>query len=395
VKVGGRTLNEMREDMGEDPYDTTKYPEADEPLVYTQQGVMTLRNALDAGAAASQQAVQEANQPPDDGGGSTPPPKNGKPNGSPKPSNGSNGKKPETLPAKKALQDLLEEHGFVKREAPRLDPTYRTPKLDQAKVAIQSVVSRVFMRQKERAMQAAGELKKKLLTTKVRKEDPYHEPAGSPEGGEFASSPGGSSYSPKIKSAAKAYAATESGAKKISQASADLIHGRVSSESLTNQKYAQSLVKAVQGAPESDQGELYRGLAFADEEGWPEKFKDQGWKDRKTFQEILDKTKPGDEISLDRISSFTQDRALSAGYGSTGENGNRYELRIMGLRKAVSIDSLSGLDQKEWITQGKFKVVSISNNESVDIPASYADRYHSAGLTLIHKVITIQQVGVF
>jgi len=199
VKVGGRTLNEMREDMGEDPYDTTKYPEADEPLVYTQQGVMTLRNALDAGAAASQKAVNDANAPPDDGGGSTSPPKNGKPNGSPKPSNGSNGKKPETLPAKKALQDLLEEHGFVKREAPRLDPTYRTPKLDQAKVAIQSAVSRVFMRQKERAMQVAGELKKKLLTTKVRKENPYHDPST----GEFSSGEGG--FSERAQRAIKTY----------------------------------------------------------------------------------------------------------------------------------------------------------------------------------------------
>jgi hypothetical protein len=55
----------------------------------------------------------------------------------------------------------LEREVLGKRLSIQLSPAYTTPQLLSAQVKIEHILRKVFMRQKDRAAQAAGEIKKK------------------------------------------------------------------------------------------------------------------------------------------------------------------------------------------------------------------------------------------
>jgi Zeta toxin/Phage portal protein len=174
LKVAVKSLNESRDDLGLDPYDKTLYPEADEPLVFTQNGPVTLRMALNAATQSMFNSGAKAG-----GEGAAPIPTEPEP----EPAANGNGKKP----AKKVGQ--LGESGVSGNDPdlPVIRGGMSTPATRIAAANLQTAVQNVFRRQKEKATQRAGELlKKKLLITKVRKFNPNHDPAT----GEFSSGSG-------------------------------------------------------------------------------------------------------------------------------------------------------------------------------------------------------------
>lgn len=167
AKIGVRTLNEIRQELGEDPYD---FAEANEPLAFLPTGVVPLTASI----AASMAALQDGGDGQNGAGG------NG--NGKPKPPS-----KP-TLPSKKVFLLNGETYLIEKQAPPTIKGGMTSPATEIAAAHIEGALQQVFRRQKERATQAVNELKKKVsFTTKVRKDNPYHVPAGSSSGGQFTS----------------------------------------------------------------------------------------------------------------------------------------------------------------------------------------------------------------
>lgn len=182
VKSAILTVNECRVDMGKDPYDSSEYPEADEPGIMTQMGFIPLKqlpggSLPDVGAGAGT------------AGGTT--------GAAPKPASGKKLK-----PVKKTLLlDSGVEGASLLRHTGKLEitPAHLTPEIAEAQAQIYDVTSKVFRRQRERATQAATEMlkKKKLSAIKSMKNfevtnpsleaevaeflakfDPYHDASG-------------------------------------------------------------------------------------------------------------------------------------------------------------------------------------------------------------------------
>jgi hypothetical protein len=178
IKVGVLTIDEVRIDLGKDPLGL---PETQEPGVMTPNGFIPLTAGI---ISPSGGAAPQGPQPPNAGPGGT-----GK-----TPPKGSSGKKPaggagnqpvqaqpkppqwtgsQSGPAGSLVQqklaqvlaeaDLtdLEREIITKRLSVTISPTYSTPQLIKAQTAIEAAVRKVFMRQKERALQVATEVKKR------------------------------------------------------------------------------------------------------------------------------------------------------------------------------------------------------------------------------------------
>ena len=176
TKAGVYTINEVRIDLGKDPFD---FPEANEPGVLTQNGFIPLTaGIISPGGGGAPQGQQPPNAP---GGTGKTPPKGGKKPLPGKPAqaalppkqewSGSQSGPAGALVASKAVEFLspeveeslteLEREVLGKRLSIQLSPAYTTPQLLSAQVKIEHILRKVFMRQKDRAAQAAGEIKKK------------------------------------------------------------------------------------------------------------------------------------------------------------------------------------------------------------------------------------------
>ena len=176
TKAGVLTINEVRIDLGKDPL---PYAEADEPGVLTQNGFIPLTaGIISPGGGGAPQGQQPPNAP---GGTGKTPPKGGKKPLPGKPAqaalppkqewSGSQSGPAGALVASKAVEFLspeveeslteLEREVLGKRLSIQLSPAYTTPQLLSAQVKIEHILRKVFMRQKDRAAQAAGEIKKK------------------------------------------------------------------------------------------------------------------------------------------------------------------------------------------------------------------------------------------
>ena len=81
----------------------------------------------------------------------------------------------------------------------------------------------------------------------------------------------------------------------------------------------------------------------------------------------MDSLKVGETLSLDRLTSFTTDPGYAARYGAAS-TAKKYLLELRGKSKTISTDRISGLNHKEHITLGKFRVVSISPGKRVKMP---------------------------
>jgi hypothetical protein len=179
AKAGVVTINEIRVELGRDPL---PFPECDEPGVLTQNGFIPLTAGVmsQSGGAAPQGAPGGTGQTPPkgtNGSGKKPPPK--KPGQGALPAaappkqiwSGSQAGPAGAIVASKAVELLepegedplseLEREVLAKRLSIVLSPSYSTPQLMAAQVKIEHILRKVFMRQKDRAAQAASEVKKK------------------------------------------------------------------------------------------------------------------------------------------------------------------------------------------------------------------------------------------
>jgi hypothetical protein len=176
AKCGIVTIDEIRIDLGKDPLGL---PETQEPGVLTQNGFIPLTaGIISPGGGGAPQGQQPPNAP---GGTGKTPPKGGKKPLPGKPAqaalppkqewSGSQSGPAGALVASKAVEFLspeveeslteLEREVLGKRLSIQLSPAYTTPQLLSAQVKIEHILRKVFMRQKDRAAQAAGEIKKK------------------------------------------------------------------------------------------------------------------------------------------------------------------------------------------------------------------------------------------
>lgn len=73
---------------------------------------------------------------------------------------------------------------------------------------------------------------------------------------------------------------------------------------------------------------------------------------------FLDDLTEGSELVHDRLTSYSEDMRQAAYYAG-GKNDYRYLLEIRGKSKTLATDDMTGLNHKEHITLGKFKVVEI------------------------------------
>jgi hypothetical protein len=171
------TINEVRIDLGKDPF---PYPEADEPGVLTPNGFIPLTaGIISPSGGGDQQGAPggTGKTPPPKGGGDKPAPKKpaqgtaapAKP--APPKWTGSQSGPAGALLAAKAMELLppeveeslteIERAVLSKRLSIVLSPTYQSPQILKAQTHIEAALRKVFMRQKDRAAQVAGEIKKK------------------------------------------------------------------------------------------------------------------------------------------------------------------------------------------------------------------------------------------
>jgi len=143
---------------------------------------------------------------------------------------------------------------------------------------------------------------------------------------------------------------------------------------------AKTLVDAIRNV-KTNENEMFRSLQFDPKDSRVE---------RKEMESKLQNAKVGDEISFDRISSFSSDRNMAAFYTAQEENAlsNNYELKVIGPHKSISTDEYTGMKHKEQLTQGMFKVIKINKPSKVDVPP------FSSPVEYL-KTITLKQIGVF
>lgn len=165
------TLNEARLKLGIDPYDSDKFPEADEPGVFTPQGWMPLSvqsqiSRQQAMISAGVSKDPQAPPPAPEGGGNAPAPAK-KPSGNKKPSGKSDAKKLFRMETSSGTVLVSESKAALVKSAKRIGTLHITPAHSDAqtiaaKSAIQEALSKVFRRQKDRAVHVATGLMQKI-----------------------------------------------------------------------------------------------------------------------------------------------------------------------------------------------------------------------------------------
>ena len=104
--------------------------------------------------------------------------------------------------------------------------------------------------------------------------------------------------------------------------------------------------------------------------------------------------KPGSEVDLN-IASWTSDRDVARGFAATTAE-PRYLLRIEDGGRGLDIGGHSLMDQKEWITDGHFQVVSVRDDPkgAMMVWGSHTD--HPSAPQYGHAtVVTLRQTDVF
>jgi hypothetical protein len=106
-------------------------------------------------------------------------------------------------------------------------------------------------------------------------------------------------------------------------------------------KEAKLIVEAIRNQPENEV-KLHRGISFTQP------------------YSALESAAIGQSITLDRISSFSENREVANTYANLNpERPHRYELILVGSAKTLKTDEFSGLTHKEHITTGEFEIVKI------------------------------------
>lgn len=177
------TINEARVAMGKDPFDSDKFPEADEPGVFTATGWVPLAVQTQIGrdqAQISAGVKKDPTTPPPAPGGGAPPAKTPAKAPAKKPAaTTSNAKAPQKLyrmettdgrvfvsESKKALLKATKLVNGIK-----IDPAHSTANTLSAKHKIDEALKKVFRRQKDRATHTASGLLQKRRMKKAEDAD--------------------------------------------------------------------------------------------------------------------------------------------------------------------------------------------------------------------------------
>jgi len=212
-------------------------------------------------------------------------------------------------------------------------------------------------------------------------EDQPREPAGSPEGGQFAGGEGGGGSLPThdaaqrtLRNAAMLYGMNFIDSRKVAKVSEAMLTGGDIDDAGINAGASGDHIEAA--------GELVRAIRQSNEVAVP-LFRGVG---SNVPLGNIEHLRVGETVSLNRITSFSQDRDQAAYYAQHADykySSHRYEFQTVGPIKAFATDAHSGLAHNEYITQGKFIVSAIATD------VNYTDSYRYT------RVITLQQVGVF
>ncbi len=142
---------------------------------------------------------------------------------------------------------------------------------------------------------------------------------------------------------------------------------------------AKELVEAIRSAP-TEEILMYRSVRFDSEGKNP---------NTRMLRNQLLQAVPGDVISLDRVSSFSEDKSMAAFYGERERGWDNVLLKIEGPSKSVATDSLTGMTHRERITQGRFEVVRVRDISKVSLEEKYND------VTIFQKTVVLRQIGVY
>ncbi len=135
---------------------------------------------------------------------------------------------------------------------------------------------------------------------------------------------------------------------------------------------ARALVNAVRSAPEAAMP-LFRGLGF-----------DQA-------PDALEALRPGDSVTMGRLSSFSEDRGYASLYADKNSGAMKYEIRLEGAHRSLATDAHTGQAHRERLTFGKFEVLRIEDGGAkVPWPANFGNNY-----VRYKRTIVLKQVGVF
>lgn len=176
-------------------------------------------------------------------------------------------------------------------------------------------------------------------------------------------------------------------AKKISAESRALITGEKSPVT-GMEKEAAHLLEGIRTAPEVNKP-LYRSVSFG---GVDRSLSGDIEKGTNKLEQFLNSAQVGQTLSLDRISSFSSDESHAAYY--TVPKHRYYRIKLEGPVKAVDMDQYTRASHKEFITQGKFKVLRVERPSKVE--SSFDEDMGEEPRTVsYYKTIVLQQTGIY
>lgn len=195
---------------------------------------------------------------------------------------------------------------------------------------------------------------------------------------------GGSSSGASVSQAAELYTGHGIDGKKISAVSEAILSGKdVDDRALdagANDEHieaARVLVSRIRSASETEKV-LYRGLSS------------------EIALTDIEALKPGDTVTLPRISSFTESRGYAAMYADLGGHRHKYEFRLEGPSKTLATDALTlQKTHREHITQGKFEVVSVLEGGKVRWSSGGSLVEQGGNAVQYQRILVLRQKGIF